>query len=287
MKRIKILFPLLAVLLLIAHVAIVANAESAFYIRPNFTENQKQNTGYFYINIPPKQAQQLSVDVVNPTDAEIAVRVELLDAVSASLGEVDYTAPDKRDPETSLSLTDVARLSRAEVTLAPGTTTTVNLTVQMPEEAFVGEILGALRFSQLPDPEQQDVGGVKNLYAYLISVRLEQGDTMPPPAFTLQGISPHAVYGENAMIVNIYNQAWRVVKDAQLTIELTDEAGDKAPFVYEASLGSFAPCSVMRYVYRFPRENLPEPGIYTARVTLTFEGEQWLLEAPLEIPPEA
>lgn len=277
---------LLLALLLALSLGYPVRADSAFYVVPKFTEKQKESTGYFYLHLDPGQTDRLSVDIANPTDQPITVVVELLDAISSPVGEVDYVPAEQRDTKTTLSVTDVATLDQSEFTLAVGASAQAIVDVAMPLEPFSGEILGGLRFSVLPDTNAPAVGGVRNVYAYLISLRIEQGDLLPPLSFSIESVAPHTIYGQNAVRVDLYNQAWRVVKDASLTFALCGTDGAVTPYVYEIPLRSFAPASVMAYEFAFPRENLPAPGSYVARVTLTAEEESWHFESPFELPPE-
>lgn len=137
-------------------------------------ENQfdKKRT-FFYLNMEPSQKQTIQVKVISTQKEPVTVHVAVHDAVSSSVGAIDY-AQEKPKLDKSLKdpITSFVKVKDGvkEVTVQNYEEKIVEFEIEMPKEAFSGVKLGSVRFLRKADDKDKKKTGLVPEYLSLIHI---------------------------------------------------------------------------------------------------------------------
>lgn len=135
----------LTALTLFFAVAPLGAAEAAipsmrFSIRPDPQGSLSKGADYFVIDSEPGAVVRDVLQLSNPGEAPVRVRLRPVDAMSAQLGGVDYSSATKA-PERAGAWID---LDRSFLTIAGGAVELVHFEVSVPDDARPGVNLGGI-----------------------------------------------------------------------------------------------------------------------------------------------
>lgn len=121
-------------------------------IYPNESEVDKSNSrtkAWFIYTLEPGETKEGKVDIINTSEESIEVKVYPVDAVTTKDGAF---APQPEDRE-KIDVGAWIRLAESEIFLGPKETKTVDFTVKVPENAEVGDHIGAIiaQAKELPE----------------------------------------------------------------------------------------------------------------------------------------
>lgn len=257
-------------------------ADIGFYVRAIIPENQIDTTlSYFDLHMQPGDTQRLEVEVVNESAEAITVG---LDAVSASTnrnGVIDYKTPDIRDETLKIPFSSIAALDEPAITLAPGETKTVGVTLRMPETLFDGVVLGGLVLTKAPKAAAEGSGdtiAIQNVYSYVIGVKLSETEAAVTPSFQLLSVEAELMNNQAVYMHYIRNSEAAIVKNMALNVDIYRD-GESEPVLTVSKTGvDMAPNSVMPLAATLGEGQALEAGDYTSVVNVTHGGEHWSFE---------
>ncbi|TRZ50644.1 MAG: DUF916 domain-containing protein [Dehalococcoidia bacterium] len=112
-------------------------------IYPNESEWNEKNSltkAWFIYTLEPGEVKKGKVDIVNTSDEPVEVKVYPVDAVTTKDGAF---APQPEDRER-VDVGAWTTMSRSELSLEPDETKVVDFTIEVPENAEVGDHMGAI-----------------------------------------------------------------------------------------------------------------------------------------------
>lgn len=262
-----------------------------FSVLPILPDNQEEDvTAYFSLNITPGQPQTLQVEVTNLGYEPITVSLDVARAMTNENGLIQYASNDSPDDESlQADISTFVSFEDTKLSLEAQETRTISILIDTPEAAFDGTLLGGLVFVRDQNEAEQgssDGMVLGSLYSYVVPLRLRSTGASSgtiEPAFALQGVSTNlqTVFGHRT-ILSIRNPQPLIVKPITLAYALYAAGDEETPVATHANDSiEMAPNTIMNY--SIPQEETLEPGTYTARVTIEYQGHTSAFEETLTI----
>lgn len=271
---------------------------AGFAIRPILPENQiDRSVGYYYLAAKPGQAQTLEMVILNRGDEDIRVMLEANTAFSNANGLIEYTFQAEKNPSLTVDFAAQVTID-APILLVPAHGEAVaEFAIQMPEEAFEGEILGGVLVKKLPPEkpeaeletsEQQPSDGlaITNVFVYTIAVRIRENDEIVEPAFEVQNARMGKMAGYPALAIDIRNPRPLIVKNLTLYVRIFADGNDEAVISFVKENRDMAPNSLMPLHHVLIAENPLPPGLYRVEAKLLYEETVWAFDLPMVVEAE-
>lgn len=129
-------------------------------IYPNKSEWDEKNSltkSWFIYTLEPGEVKEGKVDIINTSDESVGVRAYPVDAVTTKDGAF---APQSEDRE-KINVGAWVVLAESEVSLEPKETKTIKFTIKVPENAEVGDHMGAIIIQSKELPGAVEVTGLR------------------------------------------------------------------------------------------------------------------------------
>lgn len=263
------------------------NTGTGFYVRAVLPENQlDKGITYFDLGMSPGRTQTLEVEVVNETDAEIAIDVKAVSASTNRGGVIDYQTPGIRDKTLEHPFSGLAKPESDRLSIPANSTATAFVAVTMPEAEYDGVVLGSLVFTRQPQAAGENSEGVtlQNAFSYVIGVKLSENDNQVLPDFELDSVAAETVNYQPAMVHHIRNKNAAIAKGISLHAVIRGADGRPVAEAEQKNV-DMAPNSVMPWaltpgagVEDNPPSTALQPGAYSTLVTLEYGGKTWTFE---------
>ncbi|EZH64915.1 hypothetical protein DH09_20620 [Bacillaceae bacterium JMAK1] len=251
--------------------------EPSFTVTPLFPDEQIDgNESYYELQLDPSESTELELVLHNLSSNEVTVNASLFPAVTNEHFVIDYI-------ETEAEIVDLVDVEPS-VTLGPQEVKTVDVTVQSPNDAFDGILLGGLYFEE--DYDEKTNSGISNEYAYLIGLQLtndhEQHKAIEPE---LSFIDVEPITFENRPLINVsfQNDEPIIIDELTVVTEVFTEDGEIVES-NEREDGRMAPSSAVTYGVAL--SEVLDPGTYIAKVTATTNANEWVWEEEFTIEEE-
>ncbi|MDR2933176.1 MAG: DUF916 and DUF3324 domain-containing protein [Oscillospiraceae bacterium] len=217
-----------------------------YYVRAVLPDNQIDDTlTYFDLRMTPGQTQTLEVEIVNETDEAIVVDLSVISASTNRNGVIDYKTPGIRDKTLKIPFSDIASPQSSSITVEPLSASRAMVTITMPDTVYDGVVLGGLVFSRQGNSRSDGSGMLlRNIYSYVIGVKLSETETAVVPEFELDGIQAQLVNYQPSMVHYIRNKAAAIAKNITLDVTVYDHNGNPAARIHKTGV-DMAPNSVM------------------------------------------
>ncbi|WP_429958883.1 DUF916 domain-containing protein [Enterococcus sp. AZ196] len=155
-------------------------SKMGFSIESVIPENQLDKTkSYYYLSMQPGQKQTIQVKVKSLQKDPVTVMVAVHDAVSSSVGAIDYAKENpKLDKSLKNPITSLVKPQDGvkEVTVKDKEEKLVSFDITMPEKAFEGVKLGSLRFVKRDKMAEKQKTGLVPKYARVVALMLTEDD---------------------------------------------------------------------------------------------------------------
>lgn len=268
------------------------SSEVGFSVKAVLPENQNDTgVSYFDLRMVPGQEQDLVVQVVNSGDATIEIEVEAISASTNENGVIDYQTIDMHDETLETPFSDIASVQDSSVlTIAAHSSKSAVIHVVMPQKQYDGTVLGGLVFSkrdadasssETMEQESESDITIKNVYSYVIGVKLTETDVVVSPDFEAVVAAPELTNYRVGVTHHIRNKEAAIAKDVTMDIEIYQQGGDTTIQTAHEDDISMAPNSVIPYA--IPWDGPLDPGSYVSHVTMTMEDRQWEFDMPFEV----
>ena len=267
-------------------------------------ENQLEGvTGYFKLLTPSESSQIIEVEVSNHLAEPARISVAVTNAGTSPNGMITYAGTEQPGGAPLLNLKDLVSLRNdllmvgpeeaiialegSEIILAPNVTVRLPFEVTVPHEKLLGQVLGGIVLIRLPMEEESTEAStmaIHSQYSYAIAVQLQAEEQQRnAPSFSLHGAVMTAVAGLDALQVNLHNDAPLVITGASLQVQVF-AAGEATP-AFEVSKDriAMAPGSSMPFTSVLPDDLKLEPGEYTVKTEIVFDGEVWSENTTLSV----
>jgi hypothetical protein len=211
-----------------------------FYVTPEFSENQKSgNNRYFQLNLAPDTTEKITLKLQNAGTESKKIKITPHTAYTNVMGVVEYGQDaEKADPTLKHSLAELIEQPEI-IELAGNETKTVEIYLQMPEEAFEGFLAGGLRIAEQKeeDTEESDEAkgegvAIKNEFAYVVGVVVSNNRDSVQPELELSDVFADQLNYRNVISATLQNFTPTFVN--QLAVEATVKRAGENDVLYEA-----------------------------------------------------
>lgn len=248
-------------------------------------ENQADGqVSYFDLNVEPGQHQMLQVVIINRADEEIEVAMEANTAFSNSNGVIEFSHSDDRDASMTVDFAEIVTPVEPVITVPANSEKAVEFSLTVPEEPFEGIAYGGLMFTKLNQDFSEDTRSVaiKNVYRYVIGVRLHESDEAIEPEFELIGGEINETNNQS-ITIHLRNPRPIIVRGATIQVSVYPYDDDNAVFTFENGHVAIAPNSSMPFTIRLEDEQSLKTGAYRAAIKMQYEGKSWQFETKLTV----
>jgi hypothetical protein len=251
------------------------------YATPLFPDSQvDESKGYYDLNLAPNQKETLRLEIGNTSTEPIRVQVTPHTAYTNVLGYVEYgKEAQEADPTLVHSLADLMEASEV-IELAGNETKTVEISLQMPEEAFEGFLAGGLRIAeQKEDTEDSDEAegegvAIKNEFAYVVGVVVSNNRDSVQPELELLDVFADQLNYRNVISATLQNFTPTFVN--QLAVEAKVKRAGENDVLYEAKkeMMQMAPNSNFNFPISLEGDRF-RSGSYVLELTATSGENEW------------
>lgn len=282
-----ILFFLLVLGGLFSYPKSVNAGELNFTVTPILPENQiDKTTGYFDLHMKPSQQQTLEVELSNLIDQELTVEMYATTAVTNLNGVIEYKDLDPRlDTSLKHPFQTIAQVPES-IVLSGNETKRVAVEITMPEEEYTGMILGGLYFKEKhkeePELSDQKGMGVRNVFSYILAVKLTENETELQPDLKLLEARAGQVNYHNAFEAQLQNPQSVEMNNLTVTAQVVKQGSSTV--LYEETREGLRMAPNSNFYYPIPLNGGAfEPGKYEMIVKAHTPEQEWSLKTPFEI----
>lgn len=268
------------------------NEAIGYSVAPVIPDNQLGDTSsYFDIRVEPNQEQIIQVELSNESTEDKTVSAQLANATTNVNGLIVYEADTNEHIDSSLTapLTEWTSLSSNEITIPAGQSTTLDITMKVPEKAFDGVKLGGLIFQEVKDEETGDGLGeqgvsVQNAYTYIIALQVSENDNEVPVDFTIGNVSPELSNGARTVVAQIQHPQPRLTGGVSIQADIYGQ-NDENPIASKTMEDvAFTPNSTMPFTIEWDQE-LKE-GDYRLDMTMSRNEQEWTFQENFTVEVE-
>ncbi len=268
----------------------VANAEpkeGGFSYKVDFPKNQlRKDIGFYHLKMKPSENQVVTIELNNPSKKETVIRVSLNGAKTNSNGVIEYGDNDiEKDASLAFDFNDVVKAPK-KVTLKPGESQKLSITIKMPETEYDGVIAGGIQFIEENQEQKQASGGatVINEYAYVVGVLLQETDTKVKPKLKMNKVFASQANAKNNIVINYSNTEPVYVDDMTTEVQIMKKNQKGVLYERKQSKMRMAPNSNINFPVSMNGEKM-EKGEYTAKILVTAKDglrEEWTKDFKIE-----
>ncbi|RZI49393.1 WxL protein host-binding domain-containing protein [Lactococcus kimchii] len=250
--------------------------EFNFSVDPAIPSNQVGKSSYFDLLLKPGQTQDLTVVLGNSTDKTVTVEQSVASATTNINGVVEYS-PNAIKPDTTLkyNLVDYVKAPK-EIVLKPKSTQAVTVQVTMPNESFSGVIAGGLTYAEKDSDSANSAKNkgisIKNKYAFVVGLLMQQGATKVAPDLKLLKVAPGLVNYRNVINVGLQNPKAGYLNQMYVNAEIKGLTNKSLDYKVNKESMQMAPNSNFNYPLAIGEGKKLEAGKY--RLTMTVYGQK-------------
>ncbi|WP_218775510.1 DUF916 and DUF3324 domain-containing protein [Oceanobacillus senegalensis] len=263
-----------------------ASGEVGYSVRAIIPENQlDKNQTYFDLRMKPGQEQEIHVEVYNRSKEEAQFMIHITNAKTNRNGIIDYTNTTQTEWDETLiyPMTEIASIDEQRFRIPAGESNVIPITLQMPEEAFDGMILGGIYLEKVTNEEtaEKQAVQIKNKYSYVIGLKLTETDVEVEPELHVKKVEPGLVNYRTAIIATIQNSKPVIVDNLMLEATVLDASGKE---VNQTKVEDYrmAPNSTMDFTIDWNYQDF-DPGTYTLKLHAKTGEHSWNWEEAFEI----
>ncbi|MGL5042518.1 MAG: WxL protein peptidoglycan domain-containing protein [Culicoidibacterales bacterium] len=222
------------------------------------------NTTYFDLAVEPNKQQDLELNLVNGSDETVSLQVQITNAYTTINGNVDYSPTEVPESETlKYPLKTLLTLEDEQITLAPGESHRVKMTLATPIDLPQGVILGGIHIKKLIPENKDGATTIDQAYAIVKGVKLSYGE-LPPSNITVGDVTADKLQRKSAVSIKMSNRAPVIEKEVIVTAKIFK---GKNLFKADEQKIVMAPNSDVKLPIRLNQEKL-EPGDYSVDIDI-------------------
>lgn len=263
---------------------------SGFSILPIFPENQR-DTGlsYFDLMMSPSQQQTITIDVANSTADPITLDIAYNSAKTNRSGGIEYgDYPIENDASLINDFVDIIS-GPDSIEVPGGSTSQLELTIQMPETPYDGVIAGGVTLTpvieETADSSPVEGSRVEYAYAYAVSVLLRENDTELLPDLQFRSAYGGTQNYRNTIYVSLSNVIATYVEGLTIDAQISRAGSEEILWESRSTAMRMAPNSYINFPVSMNGDRM-EAGNYTAHVKAYAGGQTWEFTEDFEITEE-
>lgn len=258
-------------------------------VRP---ENQVDTTKtYFFLNIEPNKPQTIQVKVRSIQKDPVTVKIAVHDAVSSSVGAIDYAQSEpKLDESLKNPITSFVKVKDdvKEITVANKEEKIVEFEITPPSDPFAGVKLGSVRFVKKEDEAEKKKEGLSSEYAYVIALMLTEDEEVEfnhGADLKLKKVRLDLSNGRKVIAARIQNNQPKVLQEMVIKGHITRKGESKVLDQHKQENFSVAPNSNFDFNIPLGMENF-KAGTYVFHGVAKGDGRTWRWDEEFTIGKE-
>lgn len=284
--RLLVSLLLLAILtpwILVSGIVHANDTGASFSLRPTFFPHPNARPrAYFIYDSTPTAVVEDSVEVRNVGTARGTVDLYPVDAITASSGGTAFANPGQKQHDVGAWI----NLSASQVTLNPGQSLNIPFRVTIPAHVRPGQHGGGILAEDLNQPSQSAQSRSRTAFLHFQKQEII-GILINLPGTHIERLNAtHITYDVQStyqrVLIDLQNTGTQLLHPTG-SFQITDMAGQQlqqAPL----NLDTFLPQTSIAYPFYIQQTTL-QPGVYTAKLHLTYEGNHSLnYEASIVVP---
>ncbi|MDR0922449.1 MAG: DUF916 and DUF3324 domain-containing protein [Lactobacillales bacterium] len=251
------------------------------------SEFQHETKPYYDLRLKPKQKTELGITIKNALDTSADFKISVNTAVTNSNGIIDYSGQEKADDNSLfVKLSDIAKLEKDYVSLAPKQEITVPIQVTMPDKPFDGMILGGIHVTRgLTDKERKD-SGYNNVFSYVKQIKITETDKEITPDLKLTKVTSSSENFKGEIRANLQNPTATILSKIKIQAKILAADSKKVVNEREQLQRDMAPNSNFDYYFEYLDGKLPV-GKFDMVIDAEDEfGHKWHLVKTFEVSAE-
>lgn len=236
------------------------------------------------------QEQVLEVIVSNSSNEDITVQVSNHPGLTNSNGLIVYDELDEGEElheSMAHPFDEISSLESPTVDVPAGEQESVFLTVQAPDEAFDGVILGGLYFTLEPEESDATEGvTIQNRYSYALAVQIteEGNDNVVEPDIELLSVDPGIINHRTGLQTEFVNPR-PMITGLEIEGSIYEVDGEEPLYTRTEENFTVAPNTKFNFPIMYDNQRL-EPGDYIFRATASRGDSSWEFEEEFEVTEE-
>lgn len=258
---------------------------AGFTVESVIPENQvdKEQT-YYYLKLLPEQKQTIQVKVISTKKEPVTVGVAVHDAISSSIGAIDYAAvTPKLDASLKNPLTNLVKIKDGikEVTVQNFEEKIIEYEITMPKAPFSGVKLGSLRFVKKAEESTKKQTGLAAEYARVIALMVTENEDKESfhhgAELHLKSVRLDIASGRKVIAAKIQNDQPKVLKDMTVKGSVRKKGETTILAAHEMDNYSVAPNSNFDFTIPLGLDRFL-PGTYVFTGEAKGDGRTWKWE---------
>lgn len=253
-------------------VSAAPQANTASYtVQAELPDNQiNKNVSFFNLKVTPNSTQNLTIKINNKDSQDHKYAVEVNQATTNTNGIVDYSTHGLKKDKTLKYDIESMFGKPQKVEVPANSSKDVTLTMKTPKGDFKGSILGGIRVMQLDQTQNQNnpsgrVLNVKNQYAYVLGIQIQQNTNAVKPVVKLERGLATRQNNNEVIAARLQNSSPTLVNQAEVTTKITPEGQSNVVLKSDKKNLSFAPNSTFNFAVNAPGQSVGA-GDYTMNV---------------------
>lgn len=242
--------------------------ESAYSVNANIPDFQKnKNVSYFDLQLDPNQKKEISIHLANSAKEKAIFNVDVNNAATNSNGVIDYGQTDlKKDLSAKYVLNQLVTPKNQEIELQASESKDVTFQVQMPKDHFKGIILGGIHISKKDNvSEKVDGTAIRNKYAYVIGVKLQNDTDAVTPDLKLNSAKAGLQNSYTTVFANVQNPTPGIISKVNFDAKITKKGSKDVLYETKKENMSIAPNTNFDFPISLNKEKI-EAGDYTVTI---------------------
>ncbi|TPR55077.1 DUF916 and DUF3324 domain-containing protein [Enterococcus sp. OL5] len=260
---------------------VFADNVNNFSIQPLNEDGGVNQQGYFHFVGQPGEKHSVSIKVYNSSDEEIKVKATVNPASTNQNGIPSYLSEEEVDPSLVYRMDELVVIEESEIKIPANGSSTINLTIFLPEEDWQGDILGGIRFTQEVDQENQQT--VVHEVAYTVGILLNQSDgSSVENELSLKEVNAGQRNYRNYIEANLQNSAATIIHDMSIQSTIVREGSTTPSYTFDAYDLRMAPNS--NFDVGIPTgEQSIEAGDYVLKMAVVADEKEYTFEQAFTI----
>lgn len=237
---------------------------------------------YYYLKVNPSEKQTIQVKVISTQKDPVTLDVAVHDAVSSSVGAINYSADNpKLDESLHDPITSMVKIKGGitEISVANFEEKIVEYEITPPAESFSGVKLGSLRFVKRAEESEGKQMGLVSEYARVVAIMLTEEDTVfnQGAELHLKKVRANLSDGRKVIAATIQNDQPKVLQKMDIKGEVRLKGEKKLIDTHEMTDFSVAPNSNFDFEIPLGLDRLMA-GTYIFKGEATGDGRTWKWE---------
>lgn len=252
--------------------------ELSYSVKAEIPDNQiDQNLNYFDLLIKPEEKQDIAINITNNSNEIKNFNICVNNALTTTNGNIDYNQHGlQTDESMKISIEELVQNTHEKIEIKPGETQRVIFHISMPKEKVEGMILGGINITQDHDYKEEEKQNilVKNMYSYIIGIKIRQELEPVTPDLHLNEIQTGLVNNASSVIANLQNSTATLLRNVSIEAQITKKEDNTIVLKTKKENMSIAPNTNFDFLINSHHEMITS-GEYTLDISVSSDQGNW------------